>query len=380
MSALIRILDDEFLAEHCKLRPEELHPLLQAARLGERMDAADAQAALDCLIPTDKQLAASARRFSHAGDERFDDAKFSVAFGEELKHVMAEVLKQQMPKTPFANGDVLPFNREVALGKRIYEYHLLSYTGHASVLASYAWRKLPTVDVAGDAQVGYVKRFGCAWSITEDDELAQQHTKIKLSTEKPVAAKRAHYDLWERHMSFGYEEGKLLGAMNHPNVPVIDAPLNGDATSTYWVDKTADEIVADVRLFVRHLPSLTNEIETIDELYMSPSEWTLIGTRKMSTSSDTTIREFLEKAFPEVTFKVLNSCRTDLSFGNLETNCLWGRAADKSASSLVVVEPFRQRAPIVDGLEKIVLCTSGHGGALIKRPYSLIRMDGVGLN
>lgn len=380
MSAQIRILAASYLANVAPLRPEELAPFGAARRFGERMDAATAVAAREVLLPSDKQLAAAARRFAAAGDERFDADAFSVAFNEELKHVMTEVLKQPMPEYPFASGDVLPFNTEVALGKKLYEYHLLEYRGHAEVLNSYAWRQLPTVDVAGDAQVGYIKRFGCAWTITEDDELAQQHTKIKLSTEKPIAAKRAHHELWDRHMAWGFEEGKLLGALNHPNVPVIDAPLNSDATSTYWVDKSADEIVADIRLFIRHLPGLTNEIEKITDVYMSPSEYTLISTRKMSTASDTTILEFIEKAFKSVKFHELSTLRVDLSFGNLETNCLWGRRADPSASSLVVVEPFRQRAPIVDGLEKVMICTSGHGAALIKRPYSLVRMDGVGLN
>lgn len=359
------------------LRPAELAAFGEAARRGDRMDAATARAAMDVLIPSDKRLKAAIER-CYGGDERFDNA-FSVAFGEELKHVMTEVLKQPEPDYPFANGDVLPFNTEVSLGKRIYEYHLLSYTGHAEVLASYAWRKLPTVDVAGDAQVGYVQRFGCAWTITEDDELASQHTKIKISTEKPVAAKRAHLQLWDRHMAFGYPEGKLLGAMNHPNVPVIDAPLNQGGTSTYWVNKSPDEIVADVRSFVRHLPSITNEMEKIDVIYMSPAEWTLVNTRRMDTVGSQTIMAFLKQAFSDVEFKELKTCRSDLSYGNLSTNCLWGLRRDRSKSSLVVIEPFRQREPILDGLEKVVICTSGHGAALIKMPYSLVRMDGVGV-
>lgn len=377
MSKLI-FFSDKYTNDRFPLRLSELAPFGEAARRGTaRMDAAAAQAAMNVLIPSDKQMRAAIER-CYGADERFDNA-FAVAFNEELKHVMTEVIKQPMPDYPFANGDVMEFNTEVALGKRLYEYHLLSYTGHAEVLNSFAWRKLPTVDVAGDAQVGFIKRFGCAWTITEDDELAQQHTRIKISTEKPVAAKRAHTELWDRQMAFGYPDGKLLGAMNHPNVPVIDAPLNAGQTSTYWKDKTPDEIVADVRTFVRYLPSVTNEMEEIDVVYMSPAEMTLISTRRMDTVGSQTILAFLKQAFEGIEFKVLKHCRSDMSYGNLSTNCLWGRRRDKTKSCLVVVEPFRQRAPIEDGLEKVVICTSGHGAALIKFPYSLVRMDGVGL-
>lgn len=374
MSRLI-ILDDYKLNQ---VPLGDLSAFARAHRLGDRMDSAAAQAAVECVVPSDARIRAAVERL---WPERARmDAAFSVAFGEELKHVFQEVLRQPMPEYPFANGDVLPFNTEVALGKKTYEYHLLSYTGHAEVLASYAWRKLPSVQVAGDAQIGHVKRFGCTWGITEDDELAQAHTQIKLDRELPIAARRAHVQLWDQHFSFGWQGGKLLGALNHPNVPVIDAPLNAGNTSTYWADKTADEIVDDVRLLVRHLPGLTNEMENPDTVLMSPSEMTLISTRKMSTASDTTILSFLKQAFPEVTFGKLNTLKANMSYGNLATNALFAFKRDPKKSALVVVEPFRQREPIQDGLEKVVICTSGHGGALIRFPYSLVRMDGVGLN
>ena len=59
MSAHIRILDDRFLSKHCSIRDGELAALITAARLGERMDAAESQAALDCLIPSKRQMAAA---------------------------------------------------------------------------------------------------------------------------------------------------------------------------------------------------------------------------------------------------------------------------------------------------------------------------------
>lgn len=353
------------------------YAIAAAASERGRMDAAQANAALECVMPSDDTMRAAVAR-CYPEEHRLD-AGFSVAFGEELKHVFAEVVRQPMPEYPFADGSILPFDTSVALGKRIYEYRMLSYSGHAEVLQSYAWRKLPTVSVAGDARVGKVSRFGCAWSITEDDELAQAHTNIKLDRELPIAAKRAHMQLWDRGFAFGSGDLGLTGAMNHPNMPVIDAPLNAGSTSTYWSAKTGDEIIDDVRILLRHLPSLTNEMEHPDTVFMSPAEMTLISVRKMPDANGVTILEYMKKAFPDVAFKVLNACRSDLSYGNLDTNCLWAVSTNKAKACLVVVEPFRQREPIVDGLERVVICTSGHGGSLIRYPYSLVRMDGVGL-
>lgn len=54
------------------------------------------------------------------------------------------------------------------------------------------------------------------------------------------------------------------------------------------------------------------------------------------------------------------------------------KANDKTRVGHVVVEPFRQREPMQDGLEKVVICTSGHGATLVRQPYSMVRMDGVG--
>ncbi|MCA9695252.1 MAG: DUF2184 domain-containing protein [Myxococcales bacterium] len=353
------------------------YALAVGANARGRMDAATAKAALECVVPSDDALRHAVQRAWP--EECRLDAGFSVAFTDELKHVFTEVSKQPMPEYPFANGDVLPFDTSVALGKKLYEYRMLSYSGHAEVLASYAWRKLPTVSVAGDARVGKVERFGCAWTITEDDELAQAHTQIQLDRELPLSAKRAHLQLWDRGMAFGLPSSGLTGAMNHPNMPVIDAPLNGGSTSTYWVNKTGDEIIDDVRLLLRHLPSLTNEMEHPDVVYMSPAEMSLITVRKMPDANGVTVFEYMKKAFPKVEFKELNACRSDLSYGNLDTNCLWAVTRNKAKSCIVVVEPYRQREPIVDGLEKVVICTSGHGGSLIRYPYSLVRMDGVGL-
>lgn len=375
MSAALRLLDDAYLdrlglglavSPHLRLLGRDL----------SRADSATKRAALSLVMPDEERVRAAVARLY---PNRARNDAFTIAFTNELRHVFAEVIKQPMPEFQFADGQFFPSITDVPLGKKTYEYHMLSYQGHAEVLASYSWRQLPRVTVGADMEIGYVHRFGCCWSITEDDDLAQQFTSISLDQELPVAAKRAHMQRWDQEFAFGNPKLNLQGALNHPNVPVIDAPMNAGNTSTYWKNKTADEIINDVKILLRYLPGITSEIEKPDTVLMSPDEMVEITTRKMSTASDTTIFDFMKAAFPGVTFKVANACKKSSSYGNLAVNRLCAyKANDKSRSGHVIVEPYRQREPMQDGLEKVVICTSGHGATLVRQPYSMVYMDGVG--
>lgn len=375
MTAALRFLDDDRLdrlglglavSPHLRLLGRDL----------SRADSATKRAALSLVMPDEERMRAAVARLY---PNRSRNDAFTVAFTNELRHVFAEVIKQPMPEFQFADGQFFPSITDVPLGKKTYEYHMLSYAGHAEVLNSLAWRQLPRVTLAADMQIGYVHRFGCCWSITEDDDLAQQFTSISLDTELPVAAKRAHMQRWDQEFAFGNDGLNLQGALNHPNVPVIDAPLNAGATSTYWSKKSGAEIINDVKLLLRYLPGITSEIEKPDTVLMSPDEMVEITTRQMDPTSGTTIFEFMQKSFPGVTFKVANACKKSASYGKLAVNRLCAyKANDKSRVGHVIVEPYRQREPMQDGLEKVVICTSGHGATLVRQPYSMVYMDGVG--
>lgn len=375
MTAALRFFDDNELDRRGLPLAASPHLRLLGRDLS-RADSATKRAALSLVMPDDERLRAAVQRLYPNRSRR--DA-FTIAFTNELKHIFAEVIKQPMPEFQFADGQFFPSITDVPLGKKTYEYRMLSYAGHAEVLNTYAWRQLPRVTLAADIAIGYLARFGCCWSITEDDDLAQQFTSISLDTELPIAAKRAHMQRWDQEFAFGNGVLNLQGALNHPNVPVIDAPLNAGQTSTYWKNKTADEIINDVKILTRYLPGLTAEIEKPDTVLMSPDEMVEISTRKMSTASDTTIFEFMKAAFPNITFKVANACKRSSSYGNLAVNRIVAyKANDKTRVGHVIVEPYRQREPMQDGLEKVVICTSGHGATLVRQPYSMVYMDGVG--
>jgi hypothetical protein len=375
MNAPLRFYEDEQL-DRLGL-PLIISPNLRL--LGTDLSRADSrtkEAALSLLMPGAAVLASAIRR--HWPNRSRNDA-FTVAFTGELTHVFSEVTKQQFPEMQFADAQFAPFITDVPLGKKTFEYHMLSYAGHAEVLNTYAWRQLPRVTVAGDLKTGRLHRFGCCWSITEDDELANKHTSIDLPTELGIAAKRAHHERWDKDFAFGSAVLDLTGFLNHPNVPVIDAPLNAGSTSTFFSKKTAEEIINDFKILLLFLPGITNKIEKPDTVLMAPEEMTELTTRKMSTASDTTIFEFLTKAFRGVTFKECNACAASASYGEFTTNVLFAyKANDKTRVGHVVVEPFRPREPMQDGLEKVVICTSGHGATLWRQPYSGVRMDGVG--
>lgn len=375
MTAALRIIDDSAL-DRLGL-PLVVSPHLRL--LGRDLSRADSHtkaAALSLVLPDKERIQAAVRRL---WPHRCRNDAATVAFTNELRHVFTEVLKQPMPEYQFADGQFAPSITDVPLGKKTYEYHMLNYQGHAEVLNSLAWRQLPRVTVGADMEIGYIARFGCVWSITEDDELANNFTSINIETELPIAAKRAHMQQWDQAFAFGNQALKLQGFMNHPNVPCVDAPLNAGNTSTYWRNKSAVEIVSDVKLLVRHLPSITNEIEKPDTVLMSQDEMVEISTRQMDTTSGTTILEFLKKAFPDITFKAANACRKSSSYSQLSVNRLVAyKANDKSRVGHVIVEPYRQREPMQDGLEKVVICTSGHGATLVRQPYSMVYMDGVG--
>lgn len=354
------------------------------------------------IVPTAEQLAWSLEQYRQRQYELRGDAQFVPVVSKALTNTMAEVLRAQYPELPMANGDVIPHFApgEVAmLGDKAYEYLIIKHQGFAKILKSYGASQIPRVTLSGRTATGRVYTFGMAWGITRDEMMAaasqRRNTGINLSleTEKAFAARRAHLQNWHAGGLWG-EDGhptfagtSLVGLVNHPNMTVVAAaPSISNPGSTSWEDKTGAEVIADLRQLIETPPNQTNRVEFVDRVYLSGEKMTFMATTLMGAGDNTTtILEFAQKAFgrprrngqPAVTFHELEDLSPNASQGNLDGYSALALRFDKAVAGFVVTEQYTQHEPQIDGLDTVVITTSGHGATLARRPLAMARLDGI---
>lgn len=214
----------------------------------------------------------------------------------------------QIITKPFADAQAaFPF--VIAQGRnieqRVYQrrYPTFNYAAHVPVVTEgNEWAigtTFFTVDVAGEAKFlsgsGTDMPFSAAtrdqhshdfamigagweWNLEEVNQAALYG--INLSDTKAMASSQNIERLLNGIAMIGATEKNWTGFANDPSVSRVDAAMGGGA-STFWADKTNDEILADINDAISSVRGNTEEIEWVDSLRLPPDAFRLIATRRL---------------------------------------------------------------------------------------------------
>ena len=159
---------------------------------------------------------------------------------------------------------------------------------------------MPYADVSRDQ---FTKGFALAgigfeWSLEELQTAAMEG--VSLSDVKARAARRVGEQfLWNIGMT-GRPDGvtnqkNWTGLINDPNVPAANAAATGTGSTTTWTTKTPDNILADVNGALSGIVSTTIEVEDADTVLLPTSRYLSISSTPRSTTSDTTVLQYLQQ-------------------------------------------------------------------------------------
>lgn len=306
-----------------------------------------------------------------ANGKRYDAQSLAIT-ARQLEHVMAEVYEEEFPDLRMANGDVIPIDTSVPEGAETFTYYLYSAIGVARFSSAYSSRTSPRASITGAKVSGNVENMEGSFGYTARDLRNAAFANLPLDAMLAVAERRAHMELLNKTGMWGREDMGLPGWANHPNISIVE-PITGD-----WTTATVDQIIADVNALVTNAEVISFGLRKTNAVELPRQREILLRTRRLGAGDGgMTIMDFLTKAHPGVSFKVLNELDPANSDGNLDDMTAIAHTVDKRLASLIVPMPYRQYPVQQHGLNFEVPTESSTGGVKMPEPMIVTRMEGI---
>jgi hypothetical protein len=304
---------------------------------------------------------------------RVDDADHNAFFARSLWEIEQQIYKVEYPE--LIAKSLIPPKVGVNPAAKTFAYRMFDRFGVAKLLASYA-EDLPRSDIRGKEYTVRIEGYGASYGYSVMDIRGAAMAGIPLESEKADAARDTIERTLDEVYAIGDTKAGSKGILNLANVPAYVIP-NGAGGSPLWVNKTQQEILADLNGIAHNSASLTRGIERPSRMLLDLDLFALISTTPMfATASDTTILQYFLKNSPYIKEVIP-----------------WWRCADAGAAgvSRIVVytprpekvqylepQPFEVFPPEQMGLRFQSACHARTGGVFTRYPFSLTYADGAG--
>lgn len=300
------------------------------------------------------------------------DANESIFFARQLEYVRA---KTYDIKYPALNAMALfPIDTTAGAGAKTITYRQYDSVGAAKVIANYA-NDLPRADVSAKEFTSNIRGVGDSYGYDVQEIRYAQMAGQSLDTKKASAARKAHDQKINYLAWFGDADHNLPGFFTNANIPGYTVPADGTGSSKLWSAKTADLIIRDINGIINAVTTQSKGIHKANEVWMPIAQYAYISSTPRSSTSDTTILQFVQANNPGVTFKAVLEMDNALSSGTLDTMVAIENTADNI--QLNVPMPFMQHAPQQKGLAFEVPCESRWGGCTITYPLAMALADSI---
>jgi len=303
------------------------------------------------------------------------DADEGYFLAQELEHMKAKELDVIYPD--LMGRRIFPVDATTNEGAETVAYRSYDAAGMAKIIANGS-DDLPSVTVKSKKSVKQLYSIGDSFEYTQQDIRSARMGGTPLDAKLMSAARRAAMVVEDDLIFNGDARIGYTGIINDPNITTLTAPDNGGGESQ-WVDKTPDEIVADISLAVSGIVSGSLGTEAPTTMAIPTAQYAQIAQTRMGDGSDTTILNFVLASNPYIkeivpVFKLADSIAAG-SYDGQDCALFFDRNPDK----LWVEVPmdFRAYAAQEDGLMLKIPCEQRTGGIIIAYPLSVLRLDGI---
>lgn len=314
---------------------------------------------------------------------RFDSAEdASVFFARELDFVKAQSYDVEYPELTALN--LFPISNEADPGAETITYYTYDKTGVAKVIDNYS-TDLPRADVNGKPNFAKIKSIGDSYGYSAQEMRASRLAGKSLDARKGESARYQIDALTNKIAWAGDEESGLMGVLSsEQSIPLYTIGAGAESGKTTWLEKTADEILADVNGMAKQVAKVTKNVERPDTLCVPADVFMDISTRRIPDTS-TTVLAFIKEHAPYIK-KVVSAAELDAdSVGTnpyaKETSGGQGVSFlfknDPRKLSLENPMPFYQYPLQVHNLETTIPCEARTAGVIVYYPLSALIAVGV---
>lgn len=318
-----------------------------------------------------------------------------VFFQRQLEFIQAQSYDVLYPdlkgRTTFA------LNTEGGEGINTITYRSYDKRGETAIIAGKA-TDLPRGDISGKEYSISVKTLGNAFGYSRQELAAAKVTGMPLEARKAEATRRSYEEKVNNIIWFGNAENNLHGFFNGPvgapalTVPITDvAAASGGSNSRVWgVDKTPDEVIADLTSACAAMYADTLQLFKPTEILMSVAKRQYLINTPRSLQSDVSImdwflqnNDFINSKDQIKDINELAGVYPAPASGNPIDGTAHGfqgfSVVSNSADNLRVREPFPyMHLPVqYKGLEFEINCYGRFAGVEMIRPAAVHHYTGI---
>ena len=317
------------------------------------------------------------------GGARFDSAEdASMFFARELDYVKGQSYDVEHPELTGLN--IFPQTSEADPGAETVTFYTYDKTGMAKIISNYA-TDLPRADVYGKPTTVPIKSIGDSYGYSVQEMRASKMAGKSLDVRKAESARYAIDRAVNNIVWAGDSDSGLMGVLTKTNdIPLYTLPkAAAKTTSTKWVDKTAEEILADVTGMQKQVSFATKNVERPDTLVLPTDVYLDISNRQIPNTG-LTVLSFIKANAPYIKEIV---AAAELNSDSTETNpyaaisdgqgvaLLFSNDAKKMAVENPL--PFYQYPLQPEKLEVVVPCEARTAGVIIYYPLSALIAVGL---
>lgn len=313
--------------------------------------------------------------------EMFTDAQSAFGFvRSETQNIETEIYKIKYPAFNYA--DFIPVVTEGSPWASGTTFYTMDTVGKTEWLGNEA-NDIPYTDLLRDqgSHAYYARGGAYRWSLMELNRAAM--LGISLGTEKAAGTRSVmERFLFDLAIS-GDTEKDMKGFINYTGITAGDVLANGSGTlNTDWSGKTADQIIADIRIGFDAIRAATGEVELPDTLAVPSATYSMLATKRISSGGDgtMTVLDYISTVFGKAyntpfTIRPLRQL-AGADAGGDGRAVLYKNARDVLRFHLP--RPF-QFQPIFqkNSLEWEQVGFAVTGGTEIRLPKAMIYMDGI---
>lgn len=258
------------------------------------------------------------------------DADEGIFFEKELEQLKSRTYDVQYPM--LLARQLFPLDSTTDTGAATVTYQTWDHVGMAKLIHSYA-TDLPNVEVTAKETTRKIYGEGIAFGYSIQDIRAARMAGKPLEQRKADAARRQLLQL-ENSLAFdGDAATDIPSFITNTNFNQV-TPVDGAGGFTTWSSKTPDEIIADVTLMTTAIRDISNGVEAPNTLLLPEAQYTLISTTPRSSTSDTTILNFIlgSNAWVQTVLPVYNlkdKAPSNAAYDSEDVACLYDRSPEK---------------------------------------------------
>lgn len=227
------------------------------------------------------------------------DSNEGIFFEKQLEHIKSKTYDVLYPE--LLARRLFPVDNSADPGAATITYQTWDHLGVAKIIHSYAM-DLPSLEIVAKETTRKVYSQGISFGYSIQDVRAANYAGVPLQQRKANAARRQMLQL-ENKIAFhgndstnGVPGTDIPGFINNSNINVVTMADDASTSSTLWSAKTATEIITDIGAMVSAIRVVSNGVESPNTLLLPEKQYTQISTTPRSSTSDTTILEYVLKS------------------------------------------------------------------------------------